>query len=451
MNSKILIADDELSTREGLARALRPLNYEVLLAKNGNEALEVLEKSRMDLLLTDLRMPGMGGLELVEKARKAHPDLKIIVFTAYGSIENAVEAMKRGAYDYLSKPINLEELEIILARTLEADALERENQNLREQLNQRYGLDQLVGVSPKMKEIHELIQQVAPTKATVLVQGESGTGKELIAKAIHHLSPRSNKPFVALHCAALSESLLESELFGHEKGSFTGALERHIGRFEKADGGTLFLDEISEISPRIQVKLLRVLQETAFERVGGTETLKVDVRVISATNTDLKKKIEEGTFREDLFYRLHVVSIYVPPLRERKTDIPLLTQQFLREAVVENDKEVVSIAPKVVVALMEYDWPGNVRELRNCIQSMVVLARKPELGAGDLPGYLQDHKKLPLSVMGPGIPMKEAEKNLILKTLESTNFNKTKTAQILGISRRTLHRKINEYALTSRA
>jgi DNA-binding NtrC family response regulator len=298
-----------------------------------------------------------------------------------------------------------------------------------------------------MKEIYDLIQQVAPTKATVLIQGESGTGKELIANAIHQLSPRKNKPFVAVHCAALSESLLESELFGHEKGAFTGAHERHIGRFEKADEGTLFLDEISEVSPRIQVKLLRALQETAFERVGGNETLKVDVRVISATNTNLKEKMKEGSFREDLFYRLHVVFIEIPPLRERKEDVPLLIQFFLKEASIENRKNVTSVSPKVTEILMNYDWPGNVRELKNCIQSMVVLSKKSELGLADLPPTIRNFQKNTSTLLNAGIPLKEAEKNLILQTLQSTNFNKTKTAKLLGISRRTLHRKINEYAI----
>jgi DNA-binding NtrC family response regulator len=447
VNPKILIVDDEASTREGIAKALRPLGYETLLAQSGEEALKFLRDTSLDLLLTDLRMPGMGGLQLIDETKKIDPNLKIIVFTAYGSIETAVEAMKRGAYDYLSKPINLDELELIIERTLHTKQIENENQRLRERLNQQSGFEKLIGQSARMKEIYELIQQVAPTKATVLIQGESGTGKELIANAIHQLSPRKNKPFVAVHCAALSESLLESELFGHEKGAFTGAPDRPVGRFEKADGGTLFLDEISEISPRIQVKLLRVLQETAFERVGGNETLKVDVRVISATNTDLKKKVNEGSFREDLFYRLHVVFIEIPPLRERKEDIPLLVQHFLKEASIEHNKKIHSISPKVTEILMNHDWPGNVRELRNCIQSMVVLSKKNELNLVDLSPTIRNFQKKESTPLSPGVPLKEAEKNLIFTTLQSTNYNKTKTAQLLGISRRTLHRKINEYAL----
>ncbi len=445
MKPKILIVDDEISTREGLSRALKS-NYDVELAKNGVEALEILQKNSFDLMLTDLRMPNMGGLQLIEEVRKIDPVLKIVVFTAYGSIETAVEAMRKGAHDYLSKPVNLDELEIILSRTVEAKRIENENQLLKEQINKKQGFEKLIGESSKMQEIHELIQQVAPTKATILIQGESGTGKELIANSIHSLSPRKGKPFVAVHCASLSENLLESELFGHEKGAFTGAHERHIGRFEKANGGTLFLDEISEISPSIQVKLLRVLQETAFERVGGTQTLKVDVRVISATNTQLKKKVEEGTFREDLYYRLHVVQIDIPPLRERREDIPLLIQNFLKEAAQENNKNVVSISPKATEALLQYNWPGNVRELKNTIQSMVVLAKKEELGPNDVPPHIRAAKEIS-TFTNPGIPIKEAEKNLILQTLNSTKFNKSKAARLLGISRRTLHRKLHDYAI----
>ncbi|MBI1883968.1 MAG: sigma-54-dependent Fis family transcriptional regulator [Chlamydiae bacterium] len=447
MNSKILIVDDEINTREGLARALRPLGYEVFLAQTGLEALKILKENSMDLMLTDLRMKGMGGLQLIEEAKKEDENLKMVVFTAYGSIETAVQAMRKGAYDYLSKPVNLDELEIILARALQVKKMENENRLLKEELNKKSGFENIIGEGTKMKEIYELVQQVAPTKATVLIQGESGTGKELIAHAIHQLSPRKNKPFVAVHCAALSENLLESELFGHEKGAFTGAHERHIGRFERADGGTLFLDEISEVSPSIQVKMLRVLQEGEFERVGGLETLKTDVRVISATNRELKEKVKGGLFREDLYYRLHVVFIQVPPLRERKEDLPLLIQHFLKEAARENNKDVSVISPKVIEALMAYDWPGNVRELRNCIQSMVVLAKKQELGTSDLPPHLKNLNKGSAHFLSPGLPIKEAEKTLILQTLNANHFNKTKTAHLLGISRRTLHRKIKEYSL----
>lgn len=443
---RLLIVDDELSTREGLARALKA-HYEVHLSPNGLEALDSLKKSSFDLMLTDLRMDKMGGLQLIEEAKKADTALKIIIFTAYGSIETAVEAMRKGADNYLSKPVNLDELELILSRTLKTKKIETENQFLREELNKKQGFEKLIGESLKMKRIYELVQQAAPTKATILIQGESGTGKELIAHSIHHFSPRREKAFVAVHCAALSENLLESELFGHEKGAFTGAFERHIGRFEKADTGTLFLDEISEISPRIQVKLLRVLQETAFERVGGTQTLKVDVRVISATNTDLKKKVDEGSFREDLYYRLHVVQIDVPALRQRREDIPLLIQHFLKEAAIENDKNVNSVSPKAVESLVQYDWPGNVRELRNAIQSMVVLSKKTELGTADLPPHIRNLNKNSTGILNAGTPIKEAEKSLILQTLSSTKFNKSKAARLLGISRRTLHRKINEYAI----
>lgn len=447
MSAKVLIVDDESNTREGIARALRTSGYEVFLAGSGDEAMGILRENPIDLMLTDLRMKGMGGLQLIEEAKKMYADLKVIAFTAYGSIEVAVDAMKKGADDYLSKPVNLDELELIFEKTLKTKKIENENKLLREQLNRSLGFGKLIGQSPKMKEIYELIEQVAPTKATVLIQGESGTGKELIAKAIHQLSQRKDKPFVAVHCAALSESLLESELFGHEKGAFTGAHERHFGRFERADGGTLFLDEISEISPRIQVKLLRVLQETAFERVGGNQTIHVDVRVISATNTDLKKNVDEGQFRNDLYYRLHVVFIEIPPLRERKEDIPLLIQHFLKESAEENERPVKTVSAQAMEFLTDYGWPGNVRELRNCIQSLVVLSKKDELGVNDLPAHVRNFEGSKQAVLNSGLALKDAEKTLIVKTLQSTNNNKTKAAELLGISRRTLHRKLREYQL----
>jgi len=447
MSAKVLIVDDENNTREGIARALRASGYEVFLAGSGDEALSLLKQNSMDLMLTDLRMKGMGGLQLIEESKKLYPDIKVIAFTAYGSIEVAVEAMKRGADDYLSKPVNLDELELIFEKTLKTKKIESENRLLREQLNRNMGLEKLIGQSPKMKEIYELIEQVAPTRASVLIQGESGTGKELIANAIHQLSQRKDKPFIAVHCAALSESLLESELFGHEKGAFTGAHERHVGRFERADGGTLFLDEISEISSRIQVKLLRVLQETAFERVGGDQTIHVDVRVISATNTDLKKNVDEGQFRSDLYYRLHVVFIQIPPLRERKEDIPLLIQHFLKDAAKENQKSMKTISSQAMEMLMEYPWPGNVRELKNCIQSLVVLSKRDEIGMNDLPPNVRNFQGAKESGLNSGLALKDAEKTLIVKTLQSTDNNKTKAAQLLGISRRTLHRKLREYQL----
>ena len=449
MKARILIVDDEANTREGIARALRASGYDVILAKEGKEALEILKVKPVDLLLTDLRMSGMGGLRLIDEVKLLDSSMKIIAFTAYGSIETAVEAMKRGAHDYLSKPINLDELELILQKTLRAKDIEAENKRLRQKLEEKKGLELLLGQSEKMHKIHELIQQVAVSKATVLIQGESGTGKELIARAIHDLSPRRERPFIAVHCAALSETLLESELFGHEKGAFTGAHERYIGRFERADGGSLFLDEISEISPKIQVKLLRVLQETSFERVGGLETIKSDVRVISATNRILQEKVREGSFREDLFYRLHVVFIEVPPLRDRREDIPLLVQYFLTEEAKDNDKSVPRIHPLALERIMAYDWPGNVRELKNCIQSMIVLNNKNELMSEDLPQHIQTpHISLPQSAQPRGA-IRDVEKNLIIHALKSTRFNKTKAAEILGISRRTLHRKLHEYAIQS--
>jgi DNA-binding NtrC family response regulator len=374
------------------------------------------------------------------------------MMTAYGSIDNAVEAMKAGAYHYVTKPVNLDELELIIERALRSRRIEAENINLHEQLDQKFGLENIVGQSPAMLQVFDVIQQVAPTRATVLISGETGTGKELVAHAIHNLSPRKNGPFVAVHAAALSSTLLESELFGHEKGAFTGAVERRIGRFEAADGGTLFFDEVSEVDPAMQVKLLRVLEERAFERVGGTRTIQVDVRLVAATNKDLKKLVSEGKFRDDLYYRLSVVTIHLPPLRQRRQDIPLLVQAFIRHCSAENAKPVREITAEAVNTLMAYDWPGNVRELRNTIEQMVVLARGERLTLRDVPAAIRGGADLTkISVVRPGTTMtvEEAERQLIVQALKETDGNRTRAAQRIGMSRRTLHRKLKKYGLES--
>jgi len=434
----ILIVDDERNTREGLQRALHD-RYDVLLAEDSQKAVEALESTPVDVMLTDLRMPGALSL--------TNPPV-CIMMTAYGSIENAVQAMQVGAYHYITKPVNLDELEIVIQRALNSRRVEAENINLREQIDQKYGLENIIGESAPMRQVFETIQQVAPSRVTVLITGATGTGKELIAKAIHNLSPRKNGPFIAVHAAALPTSLLESELFGHERGAFTGAVERRIGRFELADGGTLFLDEVGELEPSMQVKLLRVLEERVFERVGGTKTLQMDVRLVAATNKDLKKLVSEGKFRDDLFYRLSVVAVGLPPLRERRDDIPLLVKSFLDEFSRENEKQVRELTPEALNMLLAYDWPGNVRELRNAIEQMVVLARGERLTVRDVPAAIRGGADLTkINVVHAGMTVEDAERQLIAQALKETNGNRTKAAQRIGVSRRTLHRKLKEYGL----
>ncbi|MCF7927731.1 MAG: sigma-54 dependent transcriptional regulator [Spirochaetales bacterium] len=447
MNFQILIVDDEKNIREGLKKALEMEEYEVLLAADGEEGWKAMNRGDVDLVIADLKMPKMSGGELLKRIVSAYPTVPVIILTGHGTIESAVEAMRDGAYDFLTKPVNLDRLFLLMKRALSNRALVLQHEALQEELEKKKHTSNIIGRSPQMKKIFELIEQVAPTKASVLITGESGVGKELIADAIHNLSSRKEKPFIKVHCAALAESLLESELFGHEKGAFTGAISRKRGRFELANRGDIFLDEIGEINQSVQIKILRVLQEKRFERVGGEETLEVDVRIISATNRDLKKEIEEGRFREDLFYRLNVVNINIPPLRERKDDIPLLTSAFLKEFAKENEKSVEGIDPEARSALYRYSWPGNVRELRNCIESAVVMSKKPILTLDDLPpsvlsGSEDDAIKIPL-----GSTLQEAEKQVIKATLLSQKGNKSKTAETLGIGRKTLHRKVQEYAI----
>ncbi len=454
----ILIVDDEKNTRDGLERALRR-DYRVVTAESGDSALELIAQAPPDILLTDLRMPGMDGLTLVQRALARNPDLVCLLLTAYGSVETAVEAMKRGAYDYLTKPVNLDELELVLKRALRSQKVESENANLHEQLDNKYGVENIIGNSPAMAQLFDTTRQAAPTQATVLIQGESGTGKELVAHAVHRLSDRARGPFIAVHCAALSMNLLESELFGHEKGAFTGAISRRKGRFELADGGTLFLDEISEIDASIQVKLLRVLEERQFERVGGDETIETDIRLITATNKDLKTLVKEGTFREDLFFRLDVVNITLPPLRERVGDVPMLCSHFLEEFNASNNRKIGGITPDAITILSNYNWPGNVRELRNTIEKMVVLSRSDRLTARDIPANIREAVRasgpavvLPSGdTMHGGDSLAATEHRMIMATLKKLNGNRTKAAEELGISRRTLHRKLKQYEEESAA
>jgi DNA-binding NtrC family response regulator len=445
---RILIADDEANARTALAELLRDEGYLVETAADGFKALPKLEDFGPDLLLTDLKMPGMDGLDLMRKAREVDPEMVAVVMTAYGAVDTAVAAMRQGAADYLTKPINIEELAIVVERALERRRLRREAGMLRERLSERHRIQNIVGSSAPMQKVFETVLQVAPSRASVLITGESGTGKELIAAAIHEHSPRAGGPFVKLHCAALAETLLESELFGHERGAFTGAQARRDGRFQHADGGTLFLDEIGEISPSTQVKLLRFLQEREFERVGGNQTIKVDVRIVAATNRDLKKLVREGRFREDLYYRLNVVSVDVPPLRERPSDIPLLAVHFLRKYAADNEKIMRGFSTEALDRLVRYDWPGNVRELENAIERAVVVCRGDEVGTEELsPGIVpvQQGGRDQLPAV-PGSTLAELEKFAILKTLEHTGGSTSKAADMLGISPRKIQYRLREYS-----
>jgi len=438
---KILVVDDEAIVRESLRDWLTNAGYEVFTAENGPKALEIIERERMGIVITDLVMPGMDGIELMKKAKEILPGIEVIIITAYGSIPTAIAAMKEGAYDYIEKPFCPERAELLVKKLAEHQELLEENLSLRQKLEERYRFENIIAKSAKMQRVIEVIKVVAKSNATVLITGESGTGKELVARAIHSQSHRRNKPFVAVSCAALPESLLESELFGHEKGAFTGAYAQKKGKFEFANGGTLFLDEIGEMSANIQVHLLRVLEEKEFARVGGNEPIKVDVRVISATNKDLKKAIASGEFREDLYYRLNVVSIELPPLRERKEDIPLLAEYFLHKFATENHKEVTGFSPEAMEFVLDYDWPGNVRELENAIERAVILAKENLITVADLP---QENLSL-VRLVSTGKNLKEVERNHILNVLRDTGGNYSEAARILGISRMTLYNKAREY------
>ncbi|MFP4379854.1 MAG: sigma-54-dependent transcriptional regulator [Candidatus Sumerlaeia bacterium] len=444
----IVVVDDEKNTREGLKWGLEEDNREVLTAATGEEGLELIRNHDAQVVITDLRMPGMDGLELLDHIRKDSPDTEVIMLTGHGTVENAVDAMKLGAYDYRLKPINLDELGILVERILEQKSMRQENIELHEALEKRHGFENIIGNSPEMESVFDRVRQVAPTRASVLICGESGTGKEEIASALHYNSPRKNKPFIKLNCGALTATLLESELFGHEAGAFTDAKRQKVGRFEMADGGTLFLDEITETSPEFQVKLLRVLQEQEFERVGGSSTIHVDVRVVAATNQDIDKQVREGKFREDLYYRLNVVKIELPPLRERGDDVVLLARAFLQEFCEENDKPLKEFTPKAIEALRHYSWPGNVRQLRNVIEGLVVLSSGKKITEEDLPLEIRESSNQEKSMrLKVGSSLADMEKELIRATLKENGGNRAAAARTLGLGRKTLYRKIDEYGL----
>jgi DNA-binding NtrC family response regulator len=448
----VLIIDDEKNTREGLRRAFEH-KFTILLAEDAARGLRILTEHPVDVVLTDLRMPGIDGMAFTREVTGQENAPLVVMLTAYGTLQTAVDAMKIGAYDYLTKPVDLDNLEMVIERGLESRRLREENRRLRLELDKRFGFDSLVGNSKAMFEVFETTRQVAAARSTVLITGESGTGKELIAHAIHRLGGRAEQPFIVVHCASLNENLLESELFGHEKGAYTSAHQRTTGRFEKASGGTLFLDEIGEINASTQIKLLRVLETRTFERVGGSDPIEVDVRLIAATNRDLRRLVDEGRFREDLYYRLNVVSIHLPALRERGEDIPLLLNHYLEQSARENGKALSGLTSEALKVLCAYHWPGNVRELRNCVERMVVMARGSALTLKDVPSDIRNAVSISLENPEAGAPaaapldMDTNERNLILRALQETRGNRTAAAKVLGISRRTLHRKLNTYGL----
>ncbi|MGN0739433.1 MAG: sigma-54-dependent transcriptional regulator [Treponema sp.] len=447
MKFTLLIIDDEKYIREGLAANFEMYGYNVRLAENGKQGLEFLAKGDIDLVITDLRMPGISGEEVLRKVTTETPGIPVIVLTGHGSIDSAVDAMRNGAYDFLTKPLNLDQLSLIVKRALEARELSLQHKQLKNEVEKEHALDNIIGKSAEMQKVFEMIKKVSASKASVLITGESGVGKEVVADAIHNLSPRKNHQCIKVHCAALSETLLESELFGHEKGAFTGADSLVKGRFELAHESSIFLDEIGEINQSVQIKILRVLQERAFERVGGQETINVDVRIIAATNRNLEDEVKKGTFREDLYYRLNVIHIHVPALRERKDDIPLLISKFLEEFSAENGKTIKGISPQAKSAIYNYDWPGNIRELRNCIESAVVLCGSDEIQLEDLPPAVSKAGTEKAIIVPANSTLDEAEKIIILQTLAANKNNKSKTAELLGIGRKTLHRKLEEYGI----
>jgi DNA-binding NtrC family response regulator len=454
MVPSVLIVDDEKHTREGLQQALSD-NYDVSVAANADEAFNLMDAQPFDIILTDLRMPGKSGLKVIDKALALSNRPAVLMMTAYGNIETAVEAMKRGAVDFLTKPVNIERLEVLMQRALKTKTLEVEVKQLHERLDEKFSFGGIIGNSARLHEVIERVRLVAPSRATILIDGESGTGKELIAQAIHQSSPRSRGPFVAVHCAALSENLLESELFGHERGAFTGASERRVGRFESADGGTLFLDEIGEISASTQVKLLRFLETKSIERVGGSKPIDLDVRLVAATNRNLEDQVREGKFREDLFFRLNVVRITMPPLRERAEDIPLLLAHYIRIFSEENGVPPLTFEAGALQTLQTYPWPGNIRELRNFCENAVVLRRGGSLSEYDLePKYrgavptsstATTNTPAAGSAASATYSVEENEKRLLREALIKSRGNRTKAAALMGLSRRTLHRKLAQW------
>jgi len=447
-SGRVLVVDDEANARAALAEILADEGYETDVASDGVKALDKLASFEPDVVLTDLKMPGLDGLALLTQGRDRAPYAAWVVMTAFGSIDTAVEAVKRGAEHYLTKPLDLGALSALVERALEKSLLRREAASLRERLDERYHFDRILGDHPSMQRLQKTIGQVARSRATILIHGESGTGKELIAAAIHHSSPRRERPFVRLNCAALAETLLESELFGHERGAFTGAVGRREGRFKQADGGTLFLDEVSEIPLPLQVKLLRFLQEKEFERVGGNDTLRVDVRIVAATNRELQDLVREGRFREDLYYRLNVVQLDVPPLRDRRSDIPLLAGHFLRRFNEENERAVAGFTDDALRRLMTYPWPGNVRELENAIERAVVLTEDGLIDSSQLPTATAEAAQH-MGFFAPGVTLAELERMAILRTLESTGGSTSKAAEMLGISRRKIQYRLKEWGLSS--
>jgi DNA-binding NtrC family response regulator len=452
-NGTILVIEDETAQLQVLTGFLEKQRFDVIGSSAGAEGIEIARERNIDLVLTDYRMPDKDGLEVLREIKGINPEIMVIFMTAYGTEEIAVQAMKEGAFDYLTKPIYLDELEIIVRKALERKQLVSENVELRRQLEGRYHFHEIVSGSAEMEEVINTAGRAARSKATVLVRGESGTGKELIARAIHYTSPRKDNTFVAVNCAALSENLLESELFGHEKGAFTGADRQRVGRFEQADGGTLFIDEVGDIPLSTQVKLLRVLQEREFERVGGNKTIKVDVRVIAATSKDLEEMVENDEFREDLFYRLNVISIRIPPLRERRSDISPLISHFISRYAVENDKEIEGVSKEAMDVLMKYDYPGNVRELENAIERSVVMARVTLITAEDLPVHIRstrgESESSYSNIEGRFLPemVENLERHLIADALEESDGNQSKAAELLGISERNLRYKLKKYGM----
>jgi len=448
MKFTILIVDDEKNIREGLAADFEMDGYAVRLAENGRDALGQISRGDIDLVITDLRMPGgVSGEDVLRHVTAETPGIPVIVLTGHGSIDAAVQAMHDGAYDFLTKPLNLEQLEMIVKRALEGRELSLKHQQLLSEVSSERGVDSVVGKSAAMQRVMMLVRKVADARISVLITGESGVGKNVVANAIHSLSARHDNALITVHCAALSESLLESELFGHEKGAFTGAESLHKGKFELAHGGTIFLDEIGEISQSVQVKLLRVLQERKFERVGGEQTIEVDVRIIAATNRNLEEEVKAGRFREDLFFRLNGIRIEVPPLRERKDDIPLLMNSFLIKFNKDNNKSIKGFDSRARTAIYKYDWPGNIRELEHCVESSVVMASGDEITVDDLPPTVSRASSSSVMSIPLGITLSEAERIVIEQNLAANKGNKSKTADILGIGRKTLHRKLSEYGL----
>lgn len=446
---RILLVDDDKNTANGLRKILLQDGYDTNCAYTGKEALNLIATEHFDIVITDMKLPDISGFSIIEKVKKKDIDIAVVMITAFSSIQTAIDAMKKGADDYLTKPVNIEELELILKKICEKRLLILQNKELKQKLSDKYSFSGIIGNTPEIQLIFKTITEIAPTAATVLIYGDTGTGKELIANAIHYNSDRKDKPFITLHCASLSEGVLESELFGHEKGSFTGAISQRRGRFELANGGSLFLDEVGEMNSHIQIKLLRVLETGKFERVGGEKTIESDVRIIAATNKDLEKEIEEGRFREDLYYRLNVINLKLPSLRERKEDIGLLIDKFLVKYSTKNKKNIKGITPQSAKLLNNYDWPGNVRELENAIERAVVMAKNEYVEPNDLPSNINVNTKKSRKEtfrIPSGVTMKEIEKKVILETLQTTNGSKSKAAKILDISTRKIEYKIKEWS-----